>query len=71
MKNNQRIIIALAVFAGYAATIYVSNILMEKATITQNENFEMLSGILLGFIGIPLLSIILPLFLANKWKIPL
>ncbi|MBN1416143.1 MAG: hypothetical protein JW973_13660 [Bacteroidales bacterium] len=70
MKSNQRIIIALTVFAGYAATMFASNILMEKAMLTQIENYEMLSGVLLGFVGIPLLSIILPLYLANKWKIP-
>ncbi|MFH1825219.1 MAG: CPBP family glutamic-type intramembrane protease [Candidatus Firestonebacteria bacterium] len=38
--------------------------------LTHNKNLEEVSGILFGFIGIPIFSIILPLWLAKKWQLP-
>ncbi|MBN2519237.1 MAG: hypothetical protein JXB17_01930 [Bacteroidales bacterium] len=70
MKKGKKIGIAASVFAAYLATMLTANILMEKATLTHNDNLEMISGVLLGFFGIPILSILMPIILADKWKIP-
>ena len=47
----------------------LANYTMSIAEEQGNETYEMLSGTLFGFIGIPVFSIILPLYLANKWKL--
>ncbi len=70
MSTNKKITISIGIFILYSTTMFIANILMEKAILTNKENLEILSGILLGFFGIPVLSILLPLILANKWQIP-
>ncbi len=42
---------------------------MDISESSNNETFEIISGILFGFIGIPVFSLFLPLWLAKKWKL--
>ena len=43
--------------------------LMELSIKVNNSSYEMISGILFGFIGIPVFSIILPLWIAKRWRL--
>ena len=69
MKNQRKIFIGALIFVVYCTIIFLSNYFMSIGEKSGDEKYEMLSGILFGFIGIPVFSIILPLFLANKWKL--
>jgi len=69
MKPKKQLLISTLVFITFCLIILVSNYLMNIAETNKDEKFEMFSGMLFGFIGVPVFSIILPLYLANKWKL--
>jgi len=69
MKSRTNLFIGMLIFIIYCLIIILSNYFMSKADTLNNENYEMISGILFGFIGIPIFSIIVPIYLANKWKL--
>ena len=69
MDKRKQLIIASVVYFFYVAIILTSNIFMEMSISNNNETYEMISGILFGCIGIPIFSIIIPIWLAKKWKL--
>ena len=69
MKNKNHIITGLLIFILYCIIMILANYFMSLAENQNNEKFEMISGILFGFIGIPIFSIIFPIYFANKWKL--
>jgi len=69
MKTKKQLFTSSLVFFTFCLSILASNYLMNIAETIKDEKFEMLSGILFGFIGVPIFSVILPLYLANKWKL--
>ncbi len=69
-EKRKQLFIALAIYLIYFGVILSANILMEKSIATNNDNLEAISGILFGFIAIPIFSLILPLWLAKKWQLP-
>lgn len=64
-----QLIIAVSVLVIYSALIFISNILTSNAVSTGNEGLEIISGMIFAFVAIPVFSIILPLWLANKWSL--
>ncbi len=69
ISKERQLIIALSIFIIYVALILVSNVVMEMATSEGNEVLEAVSGLLFGIITIPVLSIILPIILSEKWNL--
>jgi membrane protease YdiL (CAAX protease family) len=69
MKKYNQLIIISVIFLSYCAFMLLSNIFMSIAESREIESFQMVSGILFGFIGIPVFSIILPIYFANKWEL--
>lgn len=56
--------VALGIYAAYAALVAAANILMSRSG--GGDLWEAASGILLGFVAIPVFSIILPIALARR-----
>jgi len=69
-EERKQLFIALAIYFIYVGIILLANILMRMSVLTHNKNLESVSGMLFGFIGIPIFSLILPLWLAKKWQLP-
>ena len=69
MKNKKQILLCALIFIVYCTIMFLSNYFMLIGVNTNDEKYEMISGILFGFIGIPVISIFLPLYLANKWDL--
>ncbi|MBU0935989.1 MAG: hypothetical protein KKI09_07020 [Spirochaetes bacterium] len=69
MNVKSKLFIASAIYLIYTGTIALSNQLMKMSLINGSEVYQALSGVLFGFIGIPFFGIILPFFLARKWKL--
>ena len=70
MKDkHKQLFIALSIYLIYVAVILLANILMKMSLSTNNETLEAISGVLFGFIGIPIFSLFLPLWLAKKWQL--
>ncbi len=69
MEKRKQLIIVSIVYILYVSTILFSNIFMRLSESNGNETFEMISGILFGFIGIPIFSIIIPIWLSKKWQL--
>ncbi len=53
----------------YVGLIALSNYFMKMSLSTHNETYEAISGIIFGFIAIPIFSIIIPFLLVKKWKL--
>jgi hypothetical protein len=70
MKTRKHLFIVIAVYVIYVALIAVTNALMEQSIATHNETLEMIAGMLMGFVAIPVFSLILPLWLTKKWQLP-
>lgn len=68
MKNKQLIAAAL-IFIIYCALMTLSNHFASLFESTEDETYQMISGVLFGFIAIPVFGIILPIYLANKWNL--
>jgi hypothetical protein len=69
MTKEKKLLFALLVYGLYVALMALSNVFMKMSIASGNESFEMVSGILLGFVGIPIFSIIIPFYLTYKWKL--
>lgn len=69
MTAKKQLLISALVFFTFCLIILASNYFMNLAETTKDEKFEIFSGMLFGFIGVPVFSILLPLFFANKWKL--
>lgn len=69
ISKKKQLIIAVFIFIAYTTLILVSNIVMDMAESEGNEGLEAVSGLLFGIFTIPVLSIILPMILAGKWKL--
>lgn len=69
MNNRKQLIISSIVFISYTGLILVSNIFMKMSVSENNEAYEMISGIIFGFIAIPIFSIIIPIWLSKKWQL--
>ena len=54
MDKRKQLIIASVVYIFYVAIILTSNIFMKMSISNNNESYEMISGILFGFIGMSL-----------------
>ncbi len=61
--------IACLVYTIYVGLIALSNFFMKISLANHNEIYEAISGIIFGFIAIPIFSIIIPFFLAKKWQL--
>jgi hypothetical protein len=70
MKTRKHLFTVITVYVIYVALILVANILMEQSIATHNENLEMISGIIMGLVAIPIFSLILPLWFVKKWQLP-
>lgn len=70
MEKHKQLFITLSIYIIYVGIILLANILMRMSISNHNENLEAISGMLFGFIGIPIFSLILPLWLAKKWQLP-
>ena len=68
-REKRQLIVVSVVFILYVLIILSANIFMRLSESDGNETFEMISGILFGFIGIPILSIIIPIWLSKKWRL--
>ena len=69
MNKRKQLIIACLVYIIYVGLIALSNFFMKMSVTNHNESYEAISGIIFGFIAIPIFSIIMPIFLAKKWKL--
>ncbi|NQS97328.1 MAG: hypothetical protein HQ591_02630 [candidate division Zixibacteria bacterium] len=69
MRTSSQLILILIIYFAYTALILAATILMRMAEIQANEIYEMISGVLLGFIAIPIFAVLIPLWLANRWKL--
>ncbi len=69
MNKRKQLIISIIVFIIYTGLIFISNVFMKMSISENNETFEMISGIIFGFIAIPIFSIIMPIWLSKKWKL--
>lgn len=68
-REKRQLIVVSVVFILYVLIILSANIFMRLSESDGNETFEMISGILFGFIGIPIFSIIIPIWLSKKWRL--
>jgi len=68
-NKKRQLVVATIIYLVYVVIIFLANVLMRQSIITDNEMYEAIGGMLFGFLGIPVLSIILPLWLAKKWKL--
>lgn len=69
MNKRKQLIIACSVYIIYTGLIALSNFFMKMSLINHNDSYEAISGIIFGFIAIPIFSIFIPFFLAIKWKL--
>ncbi len=69
MNNKKQLIGTSVIYLIYVGLIFIANILMEISINKQNETFEALSGIIFGFIAIPVFSLAIPIWLSLKWKL--
>jgi hypothetical protein len=53
----------------YVGLIALSNYFMKMSVSNHNETYEAISGIIFGFIAIPIFSIIIPFLLVKRWKL--
>lgn len=67
MEKRKQLIICIIIYIFYVSIILLANIFMRQSELNNNKTYEMISGILFGFIGIPIFSIIIPIWLAKKW----
>lgn len=70
VRSAHRFLISMALFLIFTALVVVSNVLAAKAGGNEESPLMMVSGILLGFITIPVICIGIPLWLARKWNLP-
>jgi len=68
-ENRKQLLITILVYIVYTGLILASNCFMRMSFLEKNETFEMISGILFGFISIPVFSIIIPIWLSKKWQL--
>ena len=57
------------IFIVYTLLVLLTNILLEQSVIKNNDIYEIIGGIIIGFVAIPIFSIILPLIYARKWNL--
>ena len=69
MNKRKQLIITGLIFIAYTGLIIASNIFMKMSVSANNKTYEMISGILFGFIAIPIFSIIIPIWLSKKWQL--
>lgn len=66
---KKQLFITFLIYILYVGIILLANIFMEMSLSQNKETFEMLSGISFGFIGIPIFSLIIPIWLSKRWKL--
>jgi len=69
-ENASRFFRAVLLFVVFSAIIAVSNYFAALSGGDEESVYMMVSGILFGFLGIPLFMIILPLWLSKRWNLP-
>lgn len=69
MNKRKQLIVSGLVFIIYTGLILASNIFMKMSVSKNNETYEMVSGIIFGFIAIPIFSIIIPIWLSKRWQL--
>lgn len=69
MEKRKQLTISIIVYICYVSIILLSNIFMRFSELNNNKTYEMISGILFGFVSIPIFSIIIPILLARKWEL--
>jgi hypothetical protein len=69
MKKQNQLLIAIVVYLLYVTTIFLSNWLMKMSVTVHSENLEKISGMLFGFVAIPVFSLFIPIWLARKWQL--
>lgn len=67
---RKRVTIAFAVFLAFAVLIAVANLFADWSGGDDASPWMTASGILLGFVAIPVFSVILPLWLSVRWSLP-
>lgn len=68
--RRRRLAIALGIYLAYTALLATANALNAYGARSSNpELWEMIAGMLMGFLAIPLFSIALPLWLARRWQL--
>lgn len=68
--NRKQLLISLGVYLAYVILILAANLMPQQAQGTPAfETWYEISGISMGLFTIPVLSIILPLWLARKWNL--
>ena len=70
INEKNRFLIAFTLFVIFTAIIAISNYLASLAGGNEDSIEMMISGILFGFLAIPVFSIIIPLWLARIWNLP-
>jgi len=69
MNKKKQLLIALLIYFLYAAVLFLSNVFGKIGVSKNSELFETISGILIGFIAIPVFSIMIPVWLTRKWRL--
>lgn len=69
MNKRKQLIMGSLVYIAYVGLIALSNFFMKMSVSNHNETYEAISGIIFGFVAIPIFSIIIPFFLVKKWKL--
>lgn len=68
-EKKRQLTVVFGIYVLYVGTILLANVLMRTSFTTGNEAYESIGGVLFGFIGIPLFSILFPLLFAKKWNL--
>ena len=67
---GKRVVIALAVFLAFTGLIAIANLFADWSGGDDASPGMTASGILLGFVAIPVFSVNLPLWLSLRWNLP-
>ncbi len=68
--RRNRFFWAMAIFLAFTAIIATSNHVASLSGGDEESTEMMISGMLFGFLGIPVFSVALPLWLAHRWDLP-
>lgn len=67
-KRRYQLFVALGIYLIYTLLLLIANVLNHVGEKNGTlETMEPIAGMLMGFVAIPIFSIILPLWLARRW----
>ena len=70
VEQNARFLWAMGIFVSFTAIIALSNYIASLSGGNEESVEMMISDMLFGFLGIPVFSVILPLWLSKRWNLP-